>query len=65
MSSARKFTDNYPKESDKQESSPSKEDIVLQKKEIEVYIRKIGEILKESEGQKKAAEILSQLINSK
>lgn len=60
MGHAKKFQNNYPKE-----SVTKKQDIESQKKEIKIYISKINELLKDSDGQKKAAEIISQLINSK
>lgn len=53
MGAKRKFKDDYPEDSKKE------------KAEIKAYLDKISKLLEDPENQKKAAEILSQLINNK
>jgi hypothetical protein len=61
MSAARKYRNIYSKQSDDKKSSEQKD-----KQEIEAYIGKIGDLLeKDPEAQKKAALIISRMINSK
>jgi hypothetical protein len=62
MGALKKFKDNYPKEKEKK---PIKTDNSKDKQEIAIYISKIQEKLKNPTAQKKAADILSQLINKK
>ena len=62
MSSAKKFKDHYPREAEK----ASQKDTASQDKAvIQAYLKKIQELLKDPKNQKKSAEIISQLINSK
>ncbi len=61
MSAARKYLNIYSKQSDEKQSKDKKD-----KQEIEAYIGKIGKLLeKDPEAQKKAALIISKMINSK
>lgn len=55
MGAQRKFKGTYPKETQNQED----------KRQIQAYLEKIQKLLKTPENQKKAAEILSRLINQK
>lgn len=61
MGALKKFKDNYPKEKEKKPTN--KTDHSKDKQEIAIYISKIQEKLKDPTAQKKAADILSQLIN--
>ncbi len=58
MGTAKKFKDNYPQ--DKKDSD--KVDNAALRKEIDAYIDKIQDLLKEPEKQKKAAQIIANLL---
>ncbi len=58
MGAAKKFKDDYPQEKKKQ--NPLED-----KRMVEAYLKKISELLEEPEKQKKAAQIISNLINNK
>ncbi|MAX67941.1 MAG: hypothetical protein QF441_16930 [Bacteriovoracaceae bacterium] len=59
MGAKKKYKNFYPQEKGKNPSSQQ------DKQMIDVYQKKISELLKDPAKQKKAAEILSQLINQK
>jgi len=61
MGAKKKYKNHYPLDNGPQKTSSSNED----KLHIEAYIKRIEEMLKDPKNQKKAAEILSQLINKK
>lgn len=61
MGAVKKFKDNYPKEN----KAAEKQDSIKDKQMIEAYLKRIEELMKDPEKQKKAAQIISQLINSK
>lgn len=62
MGAQKKFQNNYPLEDNKRTQG---KETIEDKKLIQAYIKKIGDLLKDPKSQKKAAEILSQMINSK
>ncbi len=62
MSAQKKFKDNYPLE---KEAAKKKSSNLEDKRMVEAYIKKISKMLEEPTNQKKAAEIISQLINQK
>jgi hypothetical protein len=65
MAALKKFRDNYPKDDSSPKKKQGRVDRESQKRDILAYTAKINELLKDPQAQKKAAEILSQLINSK
>ncbi len=66
MSAQKKFKNNYPLESKKPAAKkPGEVSNIEDKKLIKAYLEKIGKLLEDPEKQKKAADILTQLINNK
>jgi hypothetical protein len=62
MGAQKKFKNDYPAESETQQSSP--QDNLEDKRLIEAYIKKIQKLMQEDpEMQKKAALILEKMIN--
>lgn len=62
MSAARNYKNFYAKKSDDKDKGVADKD----KKHVQAYIDKIGDLLEsDPEAQKKAAMIISQMINSK
>lgn len=63
MGTAKKYKNHYP--SDKDNEQQREENTLDDKRQIEAYLQKISQLLKDDpEMQKKAALIISQLINS-
>lgn len=64
MGSAKKFHNNYPAEQESNQQSNELQNLE-DKRLIEAYLKKIARLLEdEPAAQKKAAQIISQLINS-
>lgn len=61
MGALKRFKDDYPSEKETTPSHNNLED----KRLIEAYLKRIDELLKDPEKQKKAALIISNLINNK
>jgi CRISPR/Cas system-associated exonuclease Cas4 (RecB family) len=61
MGAVKRFKDDYPTESENKPVQNNLED----KRMIEAYLKKIDELLNDPEKQKKAAQIISNLINNK
>ena len=63
MSTAKKFKDDYPSEKEEPKHNPTQN--LEDKRLIEAYLKKISQLLEDDPTmQKKAAQIISQLINS-
>jgi hypothetical protein len=60
MGAIKRFKDDYPKESGKPVQNNLED-----KRQIEAYLKRIDELLKDPDKQKKAAQIISNLINNK
>jgi hypothetical protein len=66
MSAARNYQKFYSKKSDDQKSEDKKNKDIDDKKHVQAYIDKVRDLLaNDPEAQKKAAMIISQMINSK
>ena len=63
MGTAKKFKDDYPSEREEHKHNPTQN--LEDKRLIEAYLKKISQLLEDDPTmQKKAAQIISQLINS-